>query len=269
MGSSGIIALLRGSILSAEKGYHHLLAPTSLVRLTGHLFAQIPSARRRASFGLGEMVLPFHDRGKLLEIGCGNGSYLSLMKMLGWSTWGIEPDPTAATIASRSAGCEVYAGTIEDAPFEPGSFHAVASNHVLEHVRDPKSFVAGAARLLSSGGRMVVRTPNFQSLGHRVFGTDWFSLDPPRHLYLFTPASLRSLFEESGMFRELTTKTVVDGSRLAVQRRYAVRQTGSFLGQALPTCRSRAAEMLFRVVEATGNRVLLWGEDIECSAVRI
>jgi hypothetical protein len=58
------------------------------------------------------------------------------------------------------------------------------------------------------------------------------------------------------------------GSRLAIQRRYAVHETGSFLGVIKPSGRARAAELLFRAAEALGNSVFHWGEEIRCTAIR-
>lgn len=268
MGSSKPVAFLRAAVLSVQKKYHHLQPASPLAPLIGRLSMLIPLVRRRASFNLGGMVMPFRKGGRLLEIGCGSGSYLAVMRMLGWSVCGIEPDPVASEVAAKIAGCHVHIGTIEDAPFEPGAFDAIVCNHVIEHVYDPKSFVSSAARLLAKGGLIAVQTPNFQSLGHRLFGADLFSLDPPRHFCHFTPISLRGLFENSGLFCKIKTTTPTASSRSAIQRRYAVRKTGSFLGQIKLSGGARCAEFLFRASEAFGNSAFHWGEEIQCTAVR-
>ena len=268
MGSSKPLAFMRGAVLSVQKGYRHLQPATRLAPVAGSLLMLIPPVRRRASFDLGGMVMPFRKGGRLLEIGCGSGHYLALMRMLGWRICGIEPDPVAAELAAKIAGCVVHVGTVEDAPFEPGSFDAVVSNHVIEHVYDPRSFVSSAARLLAKDGLLAVQTPNFQSLGHRLFGADWFSLDPPRHHCLFTSNSLRGLFENTGMLCRVRTTTITAVSRLAIQRRYAVRETGSFLGEITLTLKVRGANLLFRAAEALGNRSFHWGEEIRCTATR-
>ena len=268
MGSSKLAAFLRTAVLSVQKGYRHLQPATPLAPAIGWLSMLIPLVRRRASFNWGGMVIPFRKGGRLLEIGCGNGSYLAVMRMLGWTVCGIEVDPVAAKVAAKTAGCHVHVGMIDDAPFEPASFDAVVSNHVIEHVHDPKAFVSSATRLLARDGLIAVQTPNFQSLGHKLFGADLFSLDPPRHICLFTPASLRQLFENSGLFCRIQIATPTANSRLAVHRRYAVRETGSFLGKINSSGLARCAELLFCVSEATGNRIFHWGEEIRCTAVR-
>ncbi len=268
LGSSAPLAFLRGSILSVEKGYHHLRPASALAPAAGRLGLLVPLFRRRASFNLDRLLVPFRQGGRLLEIGCGDGSYMALMRLLGWQVRGIEPDPAAAAQAIKASGCDVHIGTVEDAPFEPGSFDAIVSNHVIEHVYDPASFVSSAARLLGKGGLIAVRTPNFQSLGHRMFGPDWFSLDPPRHLCLFTPTSLRMLFGKSGLFSDVRISTRAAGSRLAIRRYHAVRGTGSFFGAVESGIVNRFSEYAFRAAEACGNGVFHWGEEITALAVR-
>src|ERR1700730_6250424 len=81
MGSSKPIVFMRVAVLSAQKGYRHLQPATPLVPVAGWLLALIPLVRRRASFNLGNMVMPFRQGGRLLEIGCGSGSYLAVMRM--------------------------------------------------------------------------------------------------------------------------------------------------------------------------------------------
>jgi SAM-dependent methyltransferase len=269
LGSSAAIAFLRSAVLSVQKGYRHLQPAGPLAPVVGRLSMLLPAVRRRASFNYGGMLVPFRMGGRLLEIGCGSGHYLALMRILGWTVCGIEPDPVAAGVAAKAAGCQVHVGTVDDAPYAPASFDVIVSNHVIEHVYDPNSFVSSAARLLVSGGLMAVQTPNFESLGHKLFGAELFSLDPPRHLCLFTPVSLRNVFEKSGLFRGVRTTTPTAVSGLAMQRRHAVLATGSFLGDPKPGGLERCAELFFRATEAFGNRVFHWGEEILCTARRI
>jgi hypothetical protein len=59
----------------------------------------------------------------------------------------------------------------------------------------------------------------FGSLGHELFGTDWFCLDP--HMCLFTPKSLQSLFTGSSLFQDVRTRTITRASGNAISRRRA------------------------------------------------
>ena len=208
----------------------------------------------------------FKACGRLLEIGCGGGGFLSIMQLLGWRVCGVEPDPVAAAVARDIVGCDIHVGTIEDAPFDEGQFDAIVTSHVIEHAYDPRSFVARSGRLLARGGVMTVLTPNFGSLGHKMFGSDWYCLDPPRHLCLFTPKSLQRLFTETGLFRDVQTRTITRASGLTISRRHAVRATGNFLGDAGNG--ARPGDLAFRALEAAGNPIFGWGEEIQCVAMR-
>jgi hypothetical protein len=60
--------------------------------------------------------------------------------------------------------------------------------------------------VLKASGRVVVVTPNAQSLGRVQFGKTWRGWEPPRHLFLFTPKTLRTCAERAGL-RIVTLRT--------------------------------------------------------------
>ncbi|WP_165106533.1 class I SAM-dependent methyltransferase [Limisphaera ngatamarikiensis] len=135
---------------------------------------------------------------RLLDVGCGSGVHLARMQQLGWTVEGVEVDAEAVE-AARARGIPVRLGTLESQGYPDGWFDAVYSAHVLEHVHDPLGLLRECARVLKPGGRLVLLTPNVESLGHRRFGSAWLNLDPPRHLFLFSPGTLRRLAERAGL----------------------------------------------------------------------
>jgi SAM-dependent methyltransferase len=143
--------------------------------------------------------LPARPGGRLLDVGCGSGAFVRTMAELGWRAEGIDPDP-AAVASARAAGLAVTAGTLEaiDDSEHGGAYDAITFSHVIEHLHDPAADLERARRLLRPGGMLWIATPNLESLGHRRFGRDWAGLDPPRHLVLFTRASLERLLRGAG-----------------------------------------------------------------------
>jgi len=155
---------------------------------------------------LQKMFLIGKCRGRLLDIGCGNGSYLALMRDLGWEVVGIELDPEAARIAKERFSLNVLIGSWNNIDLPSESFDAITLSHVVEHVIDPYKLLRHCFDLLKPGGKISITTPNIRSLGHRVFRGSWCGLDPPRHLVLFHPESLRCIVQKSG-FRILILST--------------------------------------------------------------
>ena len=128
------------------------------------------------------MNLRGDQKGRLLDVGCGDGKFLADMKRLGWEVVGVEPDPEAAKIAEERLGLSVFTGTLGEANFPPDAFDAITMKHVIEHVEDPIGLVRECHRILKPGGRLSIATPNTECLQHQLFRTAWLELDPPRHL---------------------------------------------------------------------------------------
>ena len=170
--------------------YRALRMADSLLKRCSGLHA----SRRR----LDRMYLGSGDGRRLLEVGCGRGGRLLRWQQGGWDVTGVDVD-RAAVEAARARGVCVRGGDPGAAGLEEGSFDAVVSNHVLEHVPDPVGWMRSCVRMLKPGGRFVLATPNPRSLGHAVFGRHWMGLDAPRHLHLFAPACLRELATQAGL----------------------------------------------------------------------
>jgi 2-polyprenyl-3-methyl-5-hydroxy-6-metoxy-1,4-benzoquinol methylase len=153
--------------------------------------------RKREARFYGAMFLLKDPPGRLLDVGCGDGSFLDSMRKLGWKVTGFEFDPKAALIARERFDLEVFVGQLEDISFST-NFDAITLSHVIEHVPDPRALLRRCFQLLTDGGKLAITTPNVRSIGHFLFRRSWRGLEPPRHLVLFSPESLRSILEEVG-----------------------------------------------------------------------
>jgi SAM-dependent methyltransferase len=144
----------------------------------------------------------FPSCGKVLDVGCGQGTFLQLMQEKGWKGHGTELSPRSAFRALQ-AGLSVSVGEIRESQFPPDFFDLITFWQVLEHLRDPSAVLRRIRPLLKRGGIVAVSTPNVESLQAKVFRGNWFHLDPPRHLYLFSPRTLVKFMAAHG-FRPLT-----------------------------------------------------------------
>jgi 2-polyprenyl-3-methyl-5-hydroxy-6-metoxy-1,4-benzoquinol methylase len=135
--------------------------------------------------------------GRLLEIGCGDGSKLEWLEHLGWQAEGLDVDQKAVENA-RQQNRPVHSGDLFSQGYPERTFDAVVMSHVIEHVVDPSALIRECHRIMKAGARLVLLTPNSASWGHELYGSHWLPLDPPRHLHLFTSSSLRGLCERAG-----------------------------------------------------------------------
>jgi 2-polyprenyl-3-methyl-5-hydroxy-6-metoxy-1,4-benzoquinol methylase len=187
--------ILEGILLFSEYGYSTLSSRKT--HFLKYLLTRcIPMYKEIVGSKI--MWLKAYPNGNLLDVGCGNGSFLSNMKKLGWNVIGIEPDATAAEFAMDHFSIPVIIGDIEKANLPGGSFDAITAHHVIEHLHDPIGFLKKCALLLKPNGMLVITTPNSESWGHRVFKMAWRELDAPRHLHLFSPKTIKDLAEQAG-----------------------------------------------------------------------
>jgi 2-polyprenyl-3-methyl-5-hydroxy-6-metoxy-1,4-benzoquinol methylase len=268
LGRNPLMRALRGAVLSARYGYTPLRPNIPFAGLLGWLLSRIPLAHRRATLGRLRAIPPYRPHGRILEIGCGHGDHLLLMRELGWECHGIEPDPVAAERAARMTGAKIWRGTIETAETPPQSFDAVFSLHSIEHVYDPRLFISRAVGFLRPGGFLYLITPNFRALARRIFHEDWFAFEPPRHLNLLTPTSVRSICGASGCLRVRSIRTLARRARREREQVYAVRRTGDFNAELRLSPAQRLAVGWFSLLEKMGNSFFEWGEEIELIAER-
>jgi ubiquinone/menaquinone biosynthesis C-methylase UbiE len=143
------------------------------------------------------MCLDSGEKGRLLDVGCGSGYFLGIMRDAGWDVLGLDNDPEAAKAARELYGVPVIVGTLQEAQLPAQSFDALTLRHVIEHVSDPIGLLTECARVLKPGGKVTIVTPNTRSLAHRRFRDSWRGLEPPRHLYLFSADTLRMAAERA------------------------------------------------------------------------
>lgn len=196
-GSLGLWRRLRRRLVNGYTNWRYSTravpaAPIGVVVMT----LAIPSRRR---LDREYRYLPRMPRGggRLLDVGCGNGSFLRIARSCGWSAVGVDPDPRAVA-GCRAQGFEVLCGGIEQLAGQENRFDVITLNHVIEHLHDPVSILAGCHELLKPGGRLWLETPNIESSGLRRFGENWRGLEAPRHLVLFNYGSLCTALGSAG-----------------------------------------------------------------------
>ena len=136
--------------------------------------------------------------GRLLDVGCGAGEYVAFMRDHGWQAEGVDFDAEAVESARTRFGVNVHSRQLEEMKYPDAYFDAITMNHLIEHVPDPARLLRECRRVLKPGGMAIVTTPNAGGLGHRIHARYWRGLEPPRHLHIFSPASLGILAKRAG-----------------------------------------------------------------------
>ena len=133
--------------------------------------------------------------GSILDLGCGTGAFLNVMKNKGWQVTGIEPDENARRLANTLYGLNIVEPTALN-NLQDASFDAITLWHVLEHVHQLHDYVEHLKRLLKPGGKIFIAVPNYQSRDSGIYRSHWAAYDVPRHLYHFTPTSIEFLMQK-------------------------------------------------------------------------
>lgn len=177
----GFFELLREYLVS------HYYSPNFLSRLITICIKNVPA------------MPSYVKRGKILDVGCGTGDTLVLLKRLGWDTYGIDMDKNAISIGVKRGLSNLKLGTYKDlAKYPDNYFDAIRLYHVIEHLDDPALCLRLLRKRLKRKGELIIGTPNMESIVSKLFKSHWYNLDSPRHFFLFSPATLGQLVEKEG-----------------------------------------------------------------------
>jgi len=160
-----------------------------------------------------DRVANIRPSGRILDVGCGDGHFLSLWLKAGYECSGVEPSQALAAYARAKTGAEVVQGLYEKSTFPEGSFDVVVMIHVLEHILRPRAALEAARHHLRPEGLLVLDVPSVRSphfLAYRWTGAKWF-VRPPHgairpHYGYYEPRTLMLLAQSHG-FRTISLAT--------------------------------------------------------------
>jgi len=138
------------------------------------------------------------EQGRLLDIGAGTGAFVAHMNQSGWIGVGLEPDQNARKRAADIHDIKLL--PVEEInSFGSQAFDAITLWHVLEHVHDLHAYMGRLVEMLKKKGRIIIAVPNYTSYDGQYYGQYWAAYDVPRHLYHFSPGSMRELTSRHGL----------------------------------------------------------------------
>jgi 2-polyprenyl-3-methyl-5-hydroxy-6-metoxy-1,4-benzoquinol methylase len=144
------------------------------------------------------LIRRFVPEGRVLDMGCGRGIMLKVLKQWGYQVDGIELDTAAALRAEKNIGQKVYHHLDQLAVGDTRQYEVISFWHSLEHLPDPHHALKIAQQLLKPGGILIVAAPNMASVQASLSGKNWLHLDLPRHLTHLDMHSFARFLEEHG-----------------------------------------------------------------------
>ncbi len=198
----------------------------------------------RATYGraLARVAELVPDRAGLLDIGTGSGFVLELARDTGWSdVRGVEPSADAIARARPDIRPLIAADVMRSGLFEAGAFDAVTMFQVLDHMPDPADLLVQCRRVLRPGGVVLAFNHDVTAWSARLLGERSPIIDV-EHTYLYSPRTIRRLFDQAGY--DVATVT-------ATRNTYSV----AYLAQLLPLGDRLKAGLLARLRRSRAGAV--------------
>ena len=143
-----------------------------------------------------------NKKGRLLDIGTGVGSVLSVFGKKGFEVEGVEPDPEAADFIKKKLNCKVYNDMFDNIDFKR-KYDLVMISHVLEHVVDPISFLEKVREIVNNNSIVFIEVPDVQKIYPHY--PDWYEWFEEGHLYSFSLDTLNGILSKTN-YDILTTQ---------------------------------------------------------------
>ncbi len=184
-----------GSYYQSENYISHTDTSKGLINRIYHFVRRQTLARKHNLVGSFTGKKNAAEKKSILDIGAGTGAFVHYMQEHGWQPTGIEPDEGARQKAAGIHHVKLLPADHLNNMAED-SFHAITLWHVLEHVHALDDYLRRLKKIIKPGGRIFIAVPNYTCYDAAVYKGYWAAYDVPRHLYHFSPASMKQLLNK-------------------------------------------------------------------------
>ena len=153
---------------------------------------------RRATFAhVLSTVERYRTGGRILDVGCAEGTLLALARENGWDVSGVEPNKHFVRWAKKNYNLKILQGSVYNAKLRKKSYDVITLLDVIEHVHDPRAFLRRCYELLAPGGVIFISTPDIGSPIARIMRRRWFYI-LSIHVFYFTRQTLSNILRKVG-----------------------------------------------------------------------
>lgn len=142
------------------------------------------------------LIYRFKKQGRILDVGCGSGSFIASFRPRYWETFAV--DPYSTLNRSQKNKVKFFNQSLLECGFPDKYFDIISAWHVLEHLTSPLKVLKEIRRVLKDDGFFIFSTPNSSSLGFKLGQANWFHLAAPAHRYIFNRQSLDFVCKKAG-----------------------------------------------------------------------
>lgn len=231
---------------------------------------------REYAFGpIYDFVMKHKNKGSILDIGAGTGTFLSNFKELGWKVDGVELSNDAVKFSKKIFKIKLKIGDFFDHSFQTNYYDVATLNNALEHLYNPLETLKRAHKLLKKNGMIIITVPNVDSLGLKIFGKRWHAIQPPRHLYHFSEKTLNEMLNKSG-FKTIRTNrwyyahnyyTIFESFRFNTSPRFKKEYSGGLVNSSYEKKFSPTKETGKIIIKVLSVIIVLLGSSLRRSEI--
>ena len=132
---------------------------------------------------------------RVLDVGANIGIFVRKALENGYDAKGIDLNKNAVLFANAGITDKVYEGGLKE---EGGLYDIITLEQVLEHIKDPLSFLNDARVRLKEGGLLIISVPNYSGIYPGLFKNDWYGWWPKEHVWHYSVKGLDYLIRKAG-----------------------------------------------------------------------
>jgi len=178
-----------------------LISEVSKIYSIGYHTKNVLQSRNRVASPYYRRLLKYMQRywqsGRILDVGCFTGKFLSAAKEAKWQAIGLEISEEAVEYSYNQLGLDVRQGTLIDTDLGTEAFDIITMFDVLEHFQEPMENLKKVVHLLHPKGILYIETPNFSSIPRSLLGKEW-NVFFPWHFYYFNARTISNTLKLAG-----------------------------------------------------------------------